>query len=101
MPKKIRRIISISVLIIAIITILYVFNIFNINNAIHGISVNKVTSGNTTITTTIGKSLDLPKEFSEHNILVPTNDKIINIVVSETKNENDILVSTVITLATR
>ncbi len=101
MPKKTRRIITILFLIIILFTILYCFNIFNIKNAIHGISVSKITNGNTTITTTIGKSLDLPKDFLEHNISIQDNDKIVTIVVTETKKENISSKTTEITLTTQ
>lgn len=89
MRKQTRRLITISVLLIILLLIFYSFNIFNLKNIIHGISVNKIVNGNTTITTTIGKSLKLPEEFSKYNIVIQDNEKIINTIVTQTKNDNN------------
>ena len=87
MKKKTRRTISILVIILILFVILYAFNIFGLKNMIKGISVNTVTNGDTTITTTTGKSLDLPKEFNEHAIKLLDGDKIISIIHNVTENE--------------
>lgn len=100
MPKKTRRFITLLFLLVILFILFYSFNIFNLKNALHGISVSKITNGNTTITTTIGKSLELPKDFSEHNISIQENDKIISIVVTEIKNNNTVSKSNEVTLTT-
>lgn len=88
MPKKTRRILTILFLLFILFIFLYIFNIFNFKNALQGISVNTVTNGSTTITTTTGKSLKLPKEFLEHNISLLDGDNIISIIVSQTNQNN-------------
>ena len=93
MKKKTRRTISILVIILILFVILYAFNIFGLKYLIKGISVNTVTSGDTTITTTTGKSLDLPKEFNEHAIKLLDGDKIISIIHNVTENETQTIES--------
>ena len=93
MKKKTRRTISILVIILILFVILYAFNIFGLKNMIKGISVNTVNNGDTTITTTTGKSLDLPKEFNEHDIKLLDGDKIISIIHNVTENETQTIES--------